>query len=323
MSAVFRLPYTAPYDWPAIRDYLALRAIPGVEAVAGQVYARTIAPGGRHGLVTVRPGEGDALRVTIRYGDRETVDPEVVPAALARLRRMFDLDADPAAILAGLSRDPYLAALVAARPGLRVPGAWDGFELGVRAILGQQVSVAAATRLAGRLVAAFGAPLKIIDPAVGAGLTDVSLTHVFPTPEALAQADIAAALGMPRARGAAIASLAEAVAADPALFAPGRDPATAVAALTRLRGIGDWTAQYIAMRALRAPDALPAGDIGLLRALDVGAGRPTPKVLLERSQAWRPWRAYAVLHLWASDADGSQAIRQQAPGCAGPGKASG
>lgn len=286
---MIRLPYVPPYDWPAIRDYLALRAIPGVETVVGDAYLRTVVVLSRPGRIRVGPGEGDALVATIRHAD-----PGAVPEIGARLRRMFDLDADPAAIRAGLARDPDLAALVAARPGLRVPGAWDGFELGVRAILGQQVSVAAATRLAGKLVAAFGTPPD--EPEAGPA-------WLFPAPERLARADIAAALPMPRARGAAIAALAEAVAATPGLLAPGGDPDAARAALMRLRGIGDWTAQYIAMRALRAADALPSGDIGLLRALDRGAGRPTPRQLLARSEAWRPWRAYAVLHLWASDAD--------------------
>lgn len=289
MPEVIRLPYAAPYDWPAIRDYLALRAIPGVEAVVADGYIRTMVVGGRPGRIAIGPGEGDALVATIRHGD-----PDAVPDIRERLRRMFDLDADPAAIRAGLARDPDLAALVAARPGLRVPGAWDGFELGVRAILGQQVSVVAATRLAGKLVAAFGTPLE----DAGAGPA-----WLFPTPERLARADIAAVLNMPRARGAAIATLAEAVTATPDLLAPGGDPDAARAALMRLRGIGDWTAQYIAMRALRAADALPSGDIGLLRVLDRGAGRPTPRQLLTRSEAWRPWRAYAVLHLWASEAN--------------------
>lgn len=213
---------------------------------------------------------------------------------------MFDCDADPAAIRMGLAEDPRLARRVAARPGLRAPGAWDGFELAARAILGQQVSVAAATRLAGRLVAAFGAPLT--DPTDPPGPSHVlPSSDVFPTPERLAGADIAAVLGMPRARGEVVRTLAAAVAEAPGLLAPGQPPEAVVAALRRLRGIGDWTAQYIALRALRAPDALPAGNLALLRALDDGGGRPSSAGLLARSQAWRPWRSYAVLHLWASE----------------------
>jgi DNA-3-methyladenine glycosylase II/AraC family transcriptional regulator of adaptative response / DNA-3-methyladenine glycosylase II len=208
---------------------------------------------------------------------------------------MFDCDADPAVIAAVLSRDSHLAPLVAERPGLRVPGAWDGFEIAVRAILGQQVSVHAATRLAGRLVSAFGDTLEPIPARAG-------LTHLFPTPERLLDVDVAAALGMPGARGRAISTLAAEARRNPDLFARGRGLDPAVAALRALSGIGEWTAQYIALRTLREPDALPAADLALLRSLDTGSGRPTPAHLLMRSEAWRPWRAYAAVHLWTSDA---------------------
>ncbi|WP_375466066.1 DNA-3-methyladenine glycosylase family protein [uncultured Methylobacterium sp.] len=284
------LSYRPPYDWAAIHGFLAARAIPGIEAAAPG-YARTVAIDGRHGTVAVALEAGDRLRATIR------ADAAALPEIVARLRRVFDCAADPAAIGAGLARDPGLAPLVAARPGLRVPGAWCGFELGVRAILGQQVSVAAATRLAGRLVAALGTPF--------AGAAQPGLTHVFPGPDAIASADIAGLLGMPRARGAAIRALAAASLAEPDLFAPGQDPATAAARLTAIRGIGPWTAQYVAMRALRDADALPVGDIGLMRALDAGPGRPSPAQLLARAEAWRPWRAYAAMHLWTADAERS------------------
>ncbi|GJD96875.1 DNA-3-methyladenine glycosylase family protein [Methylobacterium iners] len=270
--------------------YFAQRAIPGVEAVGDGAYRRTIALASGHAVLTVRLGEGDALNATV-----VGIDGEALPAVAVRLRQMFDLDADPAAIRAGLGRDPLLADLVISRPGLRVPGAWDGFELGVRAILGQQVSVAAATRLAARLAAAFGSPFQGAPPLPG-------LTHVFPTPTELAGADVAKALNMPRARGAAISALANAVAATPDLLHPGQGLEQGVARLKALRGIGEWTAQYIAMRAMREADAMPAGDLGLLRALDDGAGRPSHAQLLARSAAWRPWRAYATLHLWAHDA---------------------
>ena len=252
-----------PYDWPAIRDFLAARAIPGIETVTEDAYARTILVAGRPGSIAVSPGRDGLVAIA------EGVAQAEHPAVAARLRRLFDSDADPSAIGAHLSRDPHLAPLVAARPGLRVPGAWCGFELGIRAILGQQVSVTAATRLAGRLVAELGLPLG---SAAGPGLT-----HLFPTPEAVAAADIAKLLDMPRARGAAIRAFAESSLAEPDLFTPGQDLAVAARRLTAIRGIGPWTAQYIAMRALRAADALPVGDIGLMRALDVGAGRPRPR----------------------------------------------
>ncbi|WP_425374963.1 DNA-3-methyladenine glycosylase family protein [Methylobacterium segetis] len=292
------LPVRAPYDWDAMAAFLAGRAIPGVERVEAGRYRRTVRFGTRQGTVTVRPGPG-GLIVEGDLGE----DDRDLPRSLATLIAIFDTQADPEAIARHLSRDPVLAPLVAARPGLRVPGAWDGFEMAVRAILGQQVSVAAATRLAGRLVAAFGTPLA----AGGDGLT-----HLFPEPERLAEADVSAALAMPRARGRAIQALAAALLREPDLLAPGQGLEPAVARLTALPGIGAWTAQYIAMRALREPDALPPGDIGLLRALDSGRGRPSPAELLARAESWRPWRSYAVMHLWTADA---AAIAEQAPGC--------
>ncbi|VUD70397.1 putative bifunctional transcriptional activator/DNA repair enzyme AlkA [Methylobacterium symbioticum] len=290
------LAYTPPLDWAWLCAYLAARAIPGVESVRGGRYARTIRAGRDVGILSVEPGSGAALVVRLEACSSPAVGGPPSPAIDlgARVSALFDLAADPAAIEAALSADPFMAGLVAARPGLRVPGAWDGFELGVRAILGQQVSVAAATRLAGRLVAAFGTPLADAAPESG-------LTHSFPGPEVLVEADVALALYMPRARGAAIRALAAAALAEPDLFAPGAGLEASVSRLKRLRGIGDWTAQYIAMRALREPDAMPTGDIGLLRALEDAAGRPTARVLEARSGLWRPWRAYAVMHLWASD----------------------
>ncbi|URD39937.1 DNA-3-methyladenine glycosylase 2 family protein [Methylobacterium tardum] len=270
-----------------MRAFLAKRAIPGVETTdPAASYARTVSVAGRHGLLTVAPG-ADSLRVTLRG-----VEARHAEAVAGRLRRLFDCEADPGAIATCLAGDPVLAPLVAARPGLRLPGAWDPFETGCRAILGQQVSVAAAIGLAGRLVAAFGTPLA--EPMDG-------LTHVFPAPADLVEADIALALNMPRARGTAIRALAAAALADPDLFAPVESLEAAVLRFTAIRGIGPWTAQYIAMRALKLPDALPVGDVGLLRALATATGRPTAAELLARAEAWRPYRAYAAQHLWAAD----------------------
>jgi AraC family transcriptional regulator of adaptative response / DNA-3-methyladenine glycosylase II len=286
-----RLPYRAPYDWDAIIGFLSARAIPGVETVGPRRYARTLQVDGACGVVVVTPGEGDFLVAEIRF-------PKVqaLPAVIARIRRVFDLAADPGLIGAHLSQDPTLAPMIAARPGLRAPGAWDGFELAVRAILGQQITVAAARNLAARLVAAYGALMD--DPAAAA----LGLTCVFPAPERLVGEDIAA-LGMPRARGAALEALARTVAADRSIFTPRADLESAIAALSALPGVGEWTAQYIALRELREPDAFPHADIALLRALTEPDGRrPTPQELLARSQAWRPWRAYAAQHLWAADA---------------------
>ena len=290
-AVTVRLGYRPPYDWDAIMSFLRARAIPGVEAVSADRYARTIAIGEARGVLVVEPARENCLRATVRFANLRSL-----PAIIARVRRVFDLAADPVAIGAHLGRDPLLAPLVAARPGLRVPGAWDGFELAVRAILGQQITVAAATRLGGKLVQAFGE--AIADPAA----REHGLTHAFPTPRRLVHADLAV-LGMPKSRLLALASLAAAVVADPLMFGPRRSLDAAVAQLRSLAGIGEWTAQYIAMRELREPDAFPTGDVGLLRAMrDAHGAHPTQAALLAYAERWRPWRAYAALHLWASDA---------------------
>jgi AraC family transcriptional regulator of adaptative response / DNA-3-methyladenine glycosylase II len=251
-----------------------------------------LATDGGLGLVVVTPGDGDFLVAEIRL-------PQVqaLPAVIARIRRVFDLSADPGLIGERLSQDPALAPLVAARPGLRAPGAWDGFELAVRAILGQQVSVEAARRLAGRLTERFGGEVD------AAAVSSLGLTRAFPTPERLVGQDIAA-LGMPNARGAALEALARTVVDDRAVFSPRADLDSAVAALRSLPGVGDWTAHYIALRELREPDAFPHGDVALHRAYAAAAeaARPTPRELLLVAEAWRPWRAYAAQHLWAADA---------------------
>jgi AraC family transcriptional regulator of adaptative response / DNA-3-methyladenine glycosylase II len=290
-AVTLRLPYKAPYDWEAMIAFLSARAVPGMEAVSADRYVRTLAMDGAHGTVAVERGEGEALVATVRFPGLQAL-----PAVIARIRRVFDLAADPGMIGEHLSQDPALAPLVAARPGLRAPGAWDGFELAVRAILGQQITVEAARGLAAKLVAAFGDRLD--DPTAA----DLGLTHVFPGPEHLIGQDIAA-LGMPRARGEALERLAQSAAADPTIFGAQRTLEEAVARLRALPGVGEWTAQYIALRALREPDAFPHADIGLLRALADGDGhRPSPAELLARAEAWRPWRAYAAQHLWASEA---------------------
>lgn len=301
-GVTLRLRYRPPYDWPAMLQYLDARAIDGLEEVAGGVYRRTVAQDGRLGTVEVRHEPARiSLAVTIRF-------PRVraLPAVLARVRRVFDVGADIETIGAHLSRDPFLAPLVALRPGLRAPGGWDGFELAVRAILGQQVSLLAARRLAGQLVAMCGEALSEAD-----GLCR-GLSHAFPSPERVASAALGA-LGMPAARRAALKAIAEAAIADRHLFRPRGTVDEAVARLRAIPGVGEWTAQYIALRALREPDAFPASDVGLLRAAAGGAGaRPRPADLLRRAEAWRPWRAYAAQHLWAADAGTDHGARVHA-----------
>jgi AraC family transcriptional regulator, regulatory protein of adaptative response / DNA-3-methyladenine glycosylase II len=285
------LPYALPYDWEAMIGFLAARAIPGIEVADGnQRYRRSIALDHAQGVISIERDDRErGLQATIRF-------PRIasLAAIVSRVRRVFDLGADPQAIGQDLSRDPTLAPLIARRPGLRVPGAWDGFETAVRAVLGQQITVAAGLKLAAKLVSVCGDPL---DPSWANGLT-----HTFPTPIKIMAADLQS-LGMPAARMQTLSALAAAAAAEPGLFRTSQALQAAVARLRLLRGIGEWTAQYIAMRTLREPDAFPASDIGLMRALTPVEGRrPSAIEVLARAEAWRPWRAYAAQHLWTADA---------------------
>jgi len=296
-----KLRFRPPYDWDGMIGFLAARAVPGVELVTPERYARTIALGAHSGTIAVSRSGEDQLSVAVRFPKLSAL-----PSILARVRRVFDLAADPQQIGAHLADDPALAKLVAARPGLRVPGAWDGFELAIRAILGQQISVPAAVKLAGKLAAQHG---DVLDPT----WASEGLTRTFPRAERLARADLQG-LGMPGARARALSAMGAASAADPDLFGPRQSLAEAIAALRALPGIGEWTAQYIAMRQLREPDALPAGDIGLMRALETAARvRPSPAELLARAEHWRPWRAYAAMHLWTGDATRSKETSNARP----------
>jgi AraC family transcriptional regulator of adaptative response / DNA-3-methyladenine glycosylase II len=291
-SVTLRLGYRAPYDWDFMLDFFRHRAITGVELVEANRYARTIEIDGAFGAITVEPGKNH-LKATIRF-------PKVTAllAIVARLRRVFDLDADIEIIGAHLSGDIALAPLIARRPGLRTPGAWDGFELAIRAILGQQITVTGARQLAIKIAGRVGTP-------VGPDITgDERLNRVFPSAAKMAACDLAF-LGMPRARIASLQNLAQAVAADPKLIEAVGSYEETIARLLALPGFGPWTAQYWALRALRDSDAFPAADVGLLRSAVVAQDgkRPTPKALLARAEQWRPWRAYAAQHLWAADAD--------------------
>jgi AraC family transcriptional regulator of adaptative response / DNA-3-methyladenine glycosylase II len=279
------LPHRPPLAWDALLGFLAPRATSGVEVAGDGCYARTVEIGGRRGWVRVAPSpRGHALRAEISA----SLAPVLLPVA-ARLRALFDLAADPARIEAQLGADPTLRALVARRPGLRVPGAFDGFELLARAILGQQVSVAAATTFAARLGERFGEALET--PVAG-------LTRLTPSAARIASArvDALAAVGLTRARAESLRAAARACADGALDLAPGADPDAVREALLALPGVGPWTAEYVLMRAVAWPDAFPHGDLGLRRAL----GESDASAVLARAEAWRPWRAYGALQLWTS-----------------------
>lgn len=286
-EVTLKLAYRPPYDWTHMRDFLAMRAVPGVERVDARGYARTVTTESGHVLVRVSALESEtALELRVSGAP---------PAALFQLsstaRRMFDLSADPDRIALAFESDPLLAPLVKRRPGLRIPGAWDAFECAVRAVLGQQVSVAAARTFAARLVARAGQAIK--DGADG-------LTHLFPSPALLARADLSG-VGLTEARVGALHALAGAVMDGSLDFGAPVEEVTA--ALARLPGFGDWTAQYVALRALGEPDAFPSGDLVLRRVGAAGGPPLSANALAALAYEWRPWRAYAVMHLWRAAAD--------------------
>jgi AraC family transcriptional regulator of adaptative response / DNA-3-methyladenine glycosylase II len=282
-----RLAYRPPLDHASLLGFLAGRAIPGVEAVDAVSYARTVEVDGRPGVIEMRP-EPDKNHVLLHL---ELAGYDALIDVAERARRIFDLGADPAAITRQLQNDPIIGTSVEARPGLRVPGCWDPFEVVVRAILGQQISVAAATTLAGRVVDTFGKPVE--------GHEVRGLTHLFPTPEILAEADLSS-LGMTGSQERAIGAVAHAIASGALDLNSSTGLDDLVGRLCELPGIGEWTAHYVAMRALGEPDAFPASDLGLRKAASDN-GTPISAARLERAaEDWRPWRAYAAMHLWAS-----------------------
>jgi AraC family transcriptional regulator of adaptative response / DNA-3-methyladenine glycosylase II len=259
------IPATEPFDGRSLLCFLEARAVAGVEEVKGGSYRRSVSLKNGAGRVCVRP-EAAGVRVELDLEDRADADEAVV-----RVRRLFDVDADPDAIASVLGSDPLLGTLVRKRPGLRVPGAMDGFELAVRAVVGQQVSVAGARTVLGRLVRRYGG---------------------WPTPELLADSD-PLAFPFPRARGEALVQLARLVAAGDLRLDGGADLEETRARLLAVPGIGPWTVSYIAMRALGDRDVFLPGDVAVRRALERLGGEPDP-------DRWRPWRSYAVMHLWRS-----------------------
>lgn len=283
-SMTLRLEYRPPFDWRAMLEFLRGRAIPGVEQVDAGAYVRTVLLGDLAGTVKVvhAPGHATALIAIVSL----SLAPKL-PVIVARLRALFDLDAEPEIIDEHLLQDARLRPLVAQRPGLRVPGAFDPFEMGVRAILGQQVSVRAATTLAGRLVQRF-AP------------TALPHRESLHFPSALTLSGIAAEsiqeIGLPAARARTIVALARTVVEGRVDLSSSADPEATIDALLGVPGIGPWTAHYVALRALRWPDAFPAGDLCVQKALNVSTARGAE----DRARPWRPWRAYGVMHLWSS-----------------------
>ena len=298
-----RLPCREPFDGESVVAFLAARAIPGVEEVEGVTYRRTLALEHGPAVVALSP-EPRTVRAELRLADLRDLT-----TAVARCRQLFDLDADPVTISSQLGEDRTLVPLVAARPGLRVPGCADGFELGARAIVGQQVSVPAARTVLGRLVARYGKQLREPDGAPAARSDGDGrlagrggpLTHLFPAAAVLAEVD-PGELPFPRGRGEALRELARRVFTGELHLDAGADPRETRAGLLEIPGVGDWTASYIAMRALGDPDVFLPGDVGIRHALERLGADAQP-------ERWRPWRSYAVMHLWRRPTNGEHAVR--------------
>jgi len=279
------LHYRPPYDWSQLQQFLVRRVVTGIERATADSYVRTVRTATSSAILRVRPLPAVAA-LELRIRGCESRD---LLAMCSSVRRMFDLTADPARIMAAFKADAHLRPLIERTPGLRIPGTWDAFESGVRAIVGQQVSVRAATTILGRLAARCGERLR----AEVAGLT-----HLFPTPAALAEAKLSD-IGLPRRRVDALQRFARAVRDGVICFDESGE--RVIAALTALKGIGAWTAGYVALRGLGDPDAFPAGDLVLRRQLAAAGRSCSVEQLSAIAEGWRPFRGYAVLHLWQAD----------------------
>jgi AraC family transcriptional regulator of adaptative response / DNA-3-methyladenine glycosylase II len=276
---VFELGYRPPLDWSGLLEFLSRRLYAGAEAITDGAYLRTVRIGSRTGWLRV-------MQSPRRHALSVQLAPELgraIPAVLSRVRRLFDLGAEPQRIAERLGK------LARARPGLRLPGAFDGYEVAIRAVLGQQISVKAATTLAGRFAAAFAEPIETPFP---------ELRLLMPTAQTVAKATPAelVKIGVTSARAHTLLTVSRAMAKNPNLLDPGADIDAALARLKALPGIGDWTAQYVAMRALSWPDAFPSTDLGIRKAL----GTDNDRRILEHAESWRPWRGYAAMHVWRS-----------------------
>ena len=291
-----RLPYRKPFNWAGMLEFLAGRATPGVEQIAGGAYLRTVSVQGQPGVIEFRHDERDASIRVLLHGIATTGMFQVVQ----HVREMLDVDAPLADIVDVLGADKQLRMLLRSNPGIRVPGAWDGFELTVRAILGQQISVKAATTLAGRIAKRYGQPV-VLPASLTQASDDLTLTHLFPTAAKLARARFND-IGLVSSRAETIRQVASAASRGEIDFEQADDPDMFCQKLMAVRGIGAWTAEYVSMRALKYPDAFPTADLGLLKATgnDVKNGAA---MLKKRAESWRPWRAYAALLLWSSLSD--------------------
>jgi AraC family transcriptional regulator of adaptative response / DNA-3-methyladenine glycosylase II len=287
VRCTLNLSYRPPYDWDRMLAFFRKRAIPGVERVSDDTYRRTVRLGASRGEIAVRHaarGFGLALEICLS-DDRDLM------VVVERVKRMFDLDANPRAIHLTLNQDPLLGRLIRQTPGLRLPGSWDPFETAVRAVIGQQLSIQGAVTQMGRLVRQAGRPYDSAENG--------RLTHFFPEPAALASMDWTE-MGMPGARKNTLRLLAETVDSGALSLEGAAGLPAFIDAMTQIHGIGEWTANYVAMRALGEPDAFPASDLGILKALQEGPARPTGKQASAQAENWRPWRAYACIYLWHS-----------------------
>jgi AraC family transcriptional regulator of adaptative response / DNA-3-methyladenine glycosylase II len=285
---VLQLPFRPPMEWDALLGYLEARRTRGVEVIENNSYCRSIRPGKNRGLILVSPAEGKAcLELTVQTGSTDRL-----MGIVQRVRRIFDLGADPLFIDTHLSKDPGLSSVISTFPGLRIPGCWDNFELAVRTVIGQQVSISAANTIMARLVQRFGTPVD--NPAVS------GITHLFPLPPVLAGADLTG-IGLPGKRAAALSILAAKVANKEIVLEGAVNTGELKRRLLEIPGIGQWTVEYIAMRALREPDAFPGSDMALKRELlelDRRISEQPVRMSTKRPDLWRPWRAYAAMYLW-------------------------
>lgn len=297
MTIVY-LPYRPPWNWMQFHQHFALRLLPGVEVLEPECYVRSVRFGGNVGWLSVRPAPGQhALELNV--SDSMSAH---LPALSTRVRKMFDLDTNPSELARHFASDPHLGPLVAANPGLRLPSTFDPFEQAVRAIVGQQVSVKAAVTITGRLVERLGDELICAPETQPQGLL-----KLFPSAEAIAASELEN-IGMPGKRVATLQRMAAAVAGG-ALELDIKDGVDQLARrLCELPGIGPWTAQYIALRGFGEPDAFPVADLGLLKAPMWGSEGISARALLNRSEAWRPWRAYAAVHIWQNYSDAASPV---------------